>query len=195
MKLTLQTIESAPENSRPLLEGVAKSLGFIPNLFATFANSPAVLQGYVGLSAAFAKSAFSATEQQVIAIATSVENDCHYCVAAHTTIGQMQKVDAAVLESLRGDQPISNPKLEALRVFTKAVVNQHGHVGEAEQADFLGAGYTPAQALEVVLGVAMKILSNYIVHLAGPPLEAAFAANSWQPASAACTGESCACSH
>lgn len=199
MKIELQTLASAPSGSRPLLEGVQKSLGFIPNLFATFANSPAVLEGYLGISSAFGKSSFNATEQQIIAISASVENECHYCVAAHTTIGKMQKVDGAILDALRANRPLDNARLEALRLFTRGVVNQRGWVREEEQEAFFAAGFTPAQALEVVLGVAMKTLSNYVNHLAVTPLEPAFAANAWKPArqseTAACTTDTCGCTH
>lgn len=200
MKIELQTTTSAPAAAQPLLEGARKSLGFVPNLYATFANAPAVLEGYFGLSAAFGKTSFSATEQQIIAIAASVDNKCHYCVAAHTTIGQMQKVDPAVLAALRANESLTDGKLEALRLFAKGVVSQRGWVREEEQEAFFAAGYTPAQALEVVLGVSMKTLSNYANHLAETPLDAAFAKNAWESArngeeAAACSTEGCGCAN
>lgn len=199
MKIQIQTTTSAPDAARPLLEGTQKSLGFLPNLYATFANAPAVLEGYFGLSTAFGKTSFSATEQQIIAIAASVDNECNYCVAAHTTIGQMKRVDPAVLSALRADEPLKDAKLEALRLFAKGIVNQRGWVREEEQEAFFAAGYSPAQALEVVLGVAMKTLSNYTNHLAETPLDATFAKNAWEssrsPAVAACDDEHCNCAH
>jgi len=206
MKLDLQTIESAPAKAQPLLQGAKNTLGFVPNLYATFANSPAVLESYLNLSRSFAQTSFSPTEQQVVSISASVDNDCAYCVAAHTTIGQMQKVDADVLESLRQNQPLADAKLEALRLFTKSVVSHRGVVPAEEQEAFLAAGYTAAQALEVVLGVAMKALSNYSNHLAPTPLDAAFAPNAWgdgaaqksEPelvAAGSCEIDGCGCGH
>ena len=180
MKLNQQSIETAPEASRPLLEGAQASFGFVPNLLATFANSPAVLEGYLGVAGAFGKSSLSATEQEVITISVSIENGCTYCVAGHTTIGQMKKVEASVLEALRDGAPLSDQKLEALRDFAIAVVRDRGWVSEEKQQAFFEAGYSPAQALEVVLGVTMKTLSNYTNHLAETPLDPAFAANIWR---------------
>ena len=185
MKLNLQSIESAPEASRPLLEGAQASFGFIPNLLGTFANAPAALEGYLALSGALGRSSLSADEQEVITISASVENGCRYCVAGHTTIGKMRKVDAEVLIALREGTPIADPKLEALRDFTLAVVRDRGWVSDAQQQAFLEVGYTPAQALEVVLGVTMKTLSNYTNHLAETPLDPAFAANEWHETAAA----------
>lgn len=185
MKLNQQTIESAPEASRPLLEGAEASFGFIPNLLATFANAPAALEGYLSVAGAFGKASLSAAEQEIVTIAVSAENGCRYCVAGHTTIGQMKKVDAAVLEALRDGSTLSDPKHEALREFALAVVRDRGWVSEQKQQAFFDAGYTPAQALEVVLGVTMKTLSNYTNHLAETPLDPAFAANEWREAATA----------
>ncbi|WP_193214317.1 carboxymuconolactone decarboxylase family protein [Luteolibacter marinus] len=185
MNLKLQTIESAPEASRPLLEGARKSLGFVPNLFAVFANSPAVLEAYQGLGAAYGKSSLSPAEQEIVTIAVSIENGCDYCVAAHTTIGQMRKVDAAVLGSLRDGAALEDPRHEALRRFALEVVRHRGWVPGEEQQAFLDAGFTPAQALEVVLGVTLKTLSNFTNHLATTPLDAAFSKNAWSAGVAA----------
>ena len=182
MNTILQTTATAPAASRPLLEGAEKAFGFVPNLLANLANAPAALEGYLSLSKIYGKTSLSATEQQVVSLAASVDNGCDYCVAAHTTIGQGQKIEASVLEALRNDQPLADGKLEALRRFAKAVVRERGWVSEADQAAFLAAGYTAAQALEVVLGVSMKTLSNYTNHLTGTPLDAAFQGNAWQAA-------------
>jgi AhpD family alkylhydroperoxidase len=196
MKLELQTPATAPALAQPLLANVQRSLGFIPNLFATFGNSPAVLGGYLSLSEGFGKSSFTPTEQQIIAITTSAENGCSYCVAAHTTIGGMQKIPAEILTAVRSDEPLANPKWEALRLFTKGIVNQRGWAREEEQEAFLAAGYTATQAMEVVLGVSMKIMSNYIDHLAGTPLDEAFQAKAWSRSETeSCSAETCSCAH
>ena len=49
---TPATIDAAPAASRPLLEAVKKQLGLVPNMFRLVANSPAALEGYLGLSGA-----------------------------------------------------------------------------------------------------------------------------------------------
>lgn len=183
MNITRHTPESAPDQSRPLLEGTRKSLGFIPNLFSTFTNSPAVLQAYQAISGALGKTSLSLTEQEVVTIAASVENGCDYCVAAHTTIGELRKVDREVLDAARDNESFADPKLEALRRFTLALIRDRGWVSEEEQQAFFDAGYTEAQALEVLLGVTLKTLSNYTNHLSSTPLDDAFQANAWrQPA-------------
>ena len=82
------TVTTAPEASRPLLEKVKKSLGFIPNLMAVFANNPVVLEGYLALGAVFEKGSFAPTERQIILLAASLENNCNYCAGAHSQIAK-----------------------------------------------------------------------------------------------------------
>jgi len=73
------TIATAPEASRPALEKIQESLGYIPNLMAIFANNPTVLQGYLALDAVFEKGSFTPRERQIILLAASLENHCNYC--------------------------------------------------------------------------------------------------------------------
>ena len=175
---------SAPAGSQNTLSGNNKAYGFIPNLLGAFAENPAVLDAYLGLSAAFDKTGLTATERQIVAIASSVENDCHFCVAAHTTIAQGQKVPADVLTALRTNTPIADAKLEALRRFTLQVVRQRGFVADADVQRFREAGYDNAAILAVVVGVSLKTFSNYANHFLETPVNEQFAANAWTPAEA-----------
>lgn len=179
MNTIFHSVETAPAASQARLEGAQKSLGFIPNLFAVLADSPAALTAYQEISTHLGNSDLTPTEQQVVALAASRENNCTYCVAAHTTLAQMGNVDADIVTSLRNGTVISDPKLEALRVFTQKVVNQRGDLSPADIEAFASAGYSQKHALSVIVGVAMKVLSNYTNHIFSPELDAAFAPNAW----------------
>lgn len=181
LKLDVLTPETAPSNTRDILTDVKKKYGFQPNLYGVFAHSPAPLKGYLGLAEAFDASSLSALERNVVLLATARTNDCYYCVAVHSTVGDMQKHPADVIEAIRNDTAIADPKLEALRRFTQSVVQSRGHLEDAQVKAFLDAGYQPHQALEVLVGVSLKTLSNYTNHLANPPLDAAFAPREWSP--------------
>lgn len=76
--------------------------------------------------------------------------------------------------------PIADARLEALRKFTAKLVEAGGWLQEADVSAFLMASYTPADVLDVVLGVGQKTLSNYTNHLVGTELDAAFAGRAWQ---------------
>lgn len=191
MSTTTHTIETAPA-AKPLLEGAQKSLGFVPNLFATLADAPASLNAYLQLSELFGQSDLDATEQQIVAIAVSRENGCTYCVAAHTTIAQMGKVDETIVTALRDGTALECSKHEALRVFALDVLEQRGNVSPQSLEAFYAAGYEQKHALSVILGITMKVLSNYTNHIFNPELDAAFQPNAW---SHGCTGGSCSLNH
>ena len=178
----VHTAETAPAASRPLLEGIARSYGFVPNLFGVFAESAAALRGGLAIFEAFSSSSLSPAEQQLVMLAASEANDCEYCVAAHSSIAKrFVKVDAALVDATRHRKPLADAKLDALVTFTRKVVEQRGWLAEAEVAAFLAAGYTKAQVLEVLLGVGMKTFNNYVDHVAHTPLNDQFKAEAWQP--------------
>lgn len=180
-QFNIHSTSQAPEAAKPLLTGAQQKFGFVPNLMGRFAESPATLQAYLNLGSLVEKTSLTPVEQQVVLLAASVENHCTYCVAAHSMIAKrMAKAESAIVEALRQQQPLSDPKLEALAVFTRAVVKQRGRVAGGVLGDFLGAGYTPQQALDVLLGVTMKTLSNYANHIMGATtLDAAFQSEAW----------------
>lgn len=181
----IHTVETAPVASRPFLQAAQSAFGMVPNLVGEFAESPAVIEGYLALAGAYQKSGLTPLEREVVLIAAAVENACHYCVAAHTTMTQGQKLDQDVIRAVRAGGPINDARLEALRRFATRVVRERGWVSDAEVNALIAAGFTPANVLEVVLGVGLKTISNYINHIAETPVDAAFAANAFVPAKAA----------
>ncbi len=178
-KFSVYDATSAPEQSKPILEQSQRALGFVPNLYGVLAESPALLKGYTSLSAIFEGCSMSATERQIVLLTSSFENACDHCMAAHTAIARMQRVAEGVVAAVRDGTAIPDPKLQALREFTREVVRQRGWVAEKDVEAFLGAGYTSEQVFEVVLGVGIKTLSNYANHIAGASLDAAFKPHAW----------------
>lgn len=182
---SLHTVDTAGD-SRPLLEKSQKNYGFIPNLHAVMAESPAMLEAYQTLGAIFgSKTELNATEQQIIAMTNNRLNGCNYCMAAHTTIMQMSKVPEDVITALRDGTPIADPKLEALRVFAEKINTSRGWPEQSDIDALLAAGYTKQTVLDVIVGTAFKVLSNYTNHIAETPLDDAFAKNAWSPEAAA----------
>ena len=181
-KFVPHTAESAPAASRPLLEGIGRSFGFVPNLYGVFAESPAALRGALAIYEAFSASSLSPAEQQLVMLAVSEANDCEYCMAAHSTLAKrFVRVDPAVVDAMRRREPLADAKLDALAVFTRKVVEQRGILSDSEVDAFLDAGYTRAQVIEVLLGVGMKTFNNYVDHIAHTPLNDQFKADAWQP--------------
>ena len=170
-----QTIESAPEKSRPILRNVNKAFGFIPNLMATFANNPSVLEGYLALDGVFEKGSFTPVERQLILLATSVENNCNYCTAAHSTVAKaFLQVASEIVSAIRNGTPVADKKVNALVDLTREIVRERGSVKHVTVEAFLSAGYRKEQIMEILLGVALKTISNYLDHISPTPLDQAF---------------------
>lgn len=178
---TLHDSSSAPEGARDFISGVEKKMGFVPSLYAVFAENPAVLDAYTQLAEQLGKTGLSPLEQQIVTITASVENECHFCVAAHTTIAEGQGLDLSVIDAVREDRPIADSKLEALRLFSKKIVIDRGFVTDCDVETFLRAGYDRSAVLAVILGVALKVVSNYTNHVAETPVNDAFQKHAWTP--------------
>jgi len=182
MKYQVHTRESAPLEARDTLEKTTKAWGFLPNLGAVLAESPATLELlWVAYGALSTKGTLSPAEQQLVAVAASRENRCAYCVAAHSTMALGAKLPQEAVRASRDGKPILDQKLEALRLVTERLVRQRGWLNEREKQDFLQAGYTSGQLLEVVGWVAVKTLTNYANHLAETPIDAAWQGQAWSP--------------
>lgn len=173
------TVATAPEASRPLLEKVQNSLGFIPNLMAIFANNATVLEGYLALGAVFEKGSFTLRERQIILLATSVENNCNYCAATHSQIAKaLLRTPAEVIAAVRNDAPVPDARLNALVNLVKELVRERGYAKEKTIQKFLAAGYRKEQVMELLLGIALKTISNYLDHISPTPLDHALAGES-----------------
>lgn len=178
-KFKLHTVASAPEKSKAILEGAEKSMGMVPGLFATMAESPEILKAYTQLHQLFSDTSFDAQELTVVWQTINVEHECHYCVPAHTAIAHSMSVDPALTEALRNDDAMPTAKLQALKDFTLSVVRKRGNVSEEDLNAFYLAGYAQKQVLEVILGLSQKVISNYVNHVAHTSVDSVFEKFAW----------------
>ena len=163
--------DTAPEASQALLHQAAQALGKVPNLERVMAGAPALLRAYVETWAVFEETSLTPAERQVVYQVANVENGCEYCRPWHAYLSSLTNMNAEDVPQLRDGEPLKNPKHEALRQFTKATLETRGAVDKTAFNEFLDAGFTHQQALEVVLGLAIKVMSNYTNALAGTPLD------------------------
>lgn len=179
-KFALHTTETAPAATLPLFENSQKAFGRIPNLHAVMGTSPSLLEAYQVVHGLFMKTSLTADEQTVVWQTVNVEHECLYCVPAHTAVAHMMGVDNQLSDALRDNKPLPE-KLDALRQFTLKMVRQRGQVGDDDVNEFLEAGYSPQNILEVILGLSQKVMSNYVNHVALTPLDEPFQAFEWTP--------------
>lgn len=180
---TAHTPETAPAGSAEVLQGVQEKMGFVPNLFAHLAESPTATKAYAQLSELLGQSSLSPQQLQIALLATSVENRCHFCVAAHSAGGTKAKVSQETLDAIRSETTPDDAKDAALVQFVRRVVRDRGWVPESEVQGFLDAGFSEAQVLDVITAVALKTLSNYSNHLTNPELNTELESFAWNPES------------
>jgi uncharacterized peroxidase-related enzyme len=168
---TPATIQAAPAAARATLEAVKAQLGVAPNLFRMVANSPAALEGYVGLFAALGKGTLPAQTGERIALAVAQINGCAYCLAAHTYLGKnVARLDDAEIAANRQGGSLEGKADAAVR-FAAKVARERGHVEDADLRAVRMAGYDDAQIVEIVLHVALNTWTNYINEVAGTELD------------------------
>ncbi|MHC6225920.1 carboxymuconolactone decarboxylase family protein [Pseudomonas sp. X10] len=181
-RITLHTLQSAPEAARPFLENAQKASGFIPNLLGVLANAPAALETYVTVSALNGKAELSLPEREVVQLVAATNHGCDFCVAGHTAVAlNKAKLPQEVVDALRARSELPVEKLEALAAFTREVIASRGNVSEAGYAAFREAGYSEGNALEVILGVSLATLCNFANVFAQTPLNDELSTYRWQP--------------
>lgn len=157
--------DSATGKAKELLDAVHGKLGLVPNITRAMANSPAVLEGYLGLSGALGKGSLSAKNREQIALAVGQANHCDYCLAAHSAIGKMVGLTPdQILDSRRGTA--IDPKADAVIRFARKLVDERGRVSDADVAEVRAAGLNDGGIAEVVANVALNIFTNYFNHVA-----------------------------
>lgn len=181
-RLPLQTIESAPEASRPFLQKSLASNGFLPNLTAALANAPTALETYLTVGEINARGGLTLAEREVVQITAAAIHGCGFCVAGHTAVAlKKAQLPETLVEEIRDQRSLSDARLDAVAVFTRKVIATRGAVSDDELAAFKSAGFTDANALEVILGVSLATLCNFANNLARNELNSQLEPYRWEP--------------
>jgi AhpD family alkylhydroperoxidase len=165
------TYESAPAASKPTLQKLKEAVGMVPNLAGAMAESPQLIEAFVAIRGIYQAGTFTAVEREVLSLVNAVENECRYCRAIHSLFATKAGLAPDEVGRLRAGESPTEPKLKALGDFGRAVVRDRGNVPPETLAMFLRAGYSKAQALEVLVALANSIIANYASHFTQPELD------------------------
>jgi AhpD family alkylhydroperoxidase len=177
----VHTVDSAPAGSRETLRHVEQTLGAVPNLAAAMAESPSLVNGFFKLREIFYAGTLSPVEIQVLALTNAFENGCRYCMALHSVFALKDGLSPDSLAALRAGRAPTEPRLAALSGLSRRMISARGQVDQETLASFFAAGYTAAQAQEVIVGVAVSVMANYAHHLTHAPVDAVFESQAWTP--------------
>jgi uncharacterized peroxidase-related enzyme len=164
-RITIPSLDNAPEASKATLDAVRRQLGLVPNLFRLIGLSPAALTAYTGFNGALTK-ALDAKTRERIALAVAQVNGCDYCLSAHTYLGlNLAKIGPEEI-ALNRKGTSADPKAHAAVHFAAKVTRERGHVDEADLAAVREAGFSDAQIVEIVALVAENSFTNYLNEVA-----------------------------
>lgn len=166
-RLTVNTVETAPEKAKERIAAVEKANGFIPNLIGVLSNSPQALEMYQEVGKMNSRNSLTPQEIEVIQITAAAHNGCDFCVAGHTKVGTKLKMSENVLNALRDRTKVDdNTKYQALAQFVMQLIDKRGQVSDNELKDIKDAGYNDTNILDIVMGVALATLCNYANNVA-----------------------------
>jgi AhpD family alkylhydroperoxidase len=168
---TEHTVESAPPAARRSMAATTSRFGYLPSAVALMATSPDLLDGFLKLNAMFEGTTLDPIAREVVIMTIATRNGCHLCVAMHTARLTALDADAALVAALREGAAPADPRLDAIRVFTRLILETSGDVGDAALRAFLAHGYTEQNALEVVLGIGAYTMSTLANRLTGAPVD------------------------
>ena len=181
-RFNLQTIESAPEKSKVTLKALEERFGFLPNVMATMANNPVLLNGFAATFGSFHGGSLDEIEKQVLLLTNAVTIKCPWTVAAHSTFAIEDGIAESEVQAIRAGKLPRDPKYAALSALTKALIEKRGNVSDADIDAFTSAGYARAQILEVVTGVGISTMAATTTNMAGTPIEQRFQPQAWAAA-------------
>lgn len=181
MTYAIQTLKSAPESSRTTLAQVESAFNFIPNIAGAIANSPELLKGFWGLFQQVHSGTFTEAEIQTLLLTNAVTNSSLWPVAFHTMLALKEGLTPADVEAIRSGGVPADTRLAALSRLARRLIETRGHVGVQELNDFMAAGFTQEQSLEIVAVIAASTITNYVGTITRPPLEDFLLAHAWRP--------------
>lgn len=159
-RITAVDRHDADESVRRNFDAIEKKLGVVPNMMRTMAQSPRVLEGYLGLSGALSHGRLPTTLQEQIALAIAEANACDYCLSAHTALGRGAGLSDEQLASSR-DGRAANAKENAALQFALAVLHHRGGVSDDELARIRAVGFSDGEIAEIIAHVALNVFTNY----------------------------------
>lgn len=177
--IELHDQQTAPEDSKAILSAVDDANGFTPNLFRALANSPSTLKGFAAMLGENDGGTLSPVERQIVQLTASIENQGEYCVAGHSTFADLMGMPLETIMTIRDGAQLSDARYQGLVDFTRALVRRRGRVTDDEIAAFEAAGFGTEQIFEVITGIALKTVTNFVSSVFKQPLDIQFQAQIW----------------
>jgi uncharacterized peroxidase-related enzyme len=163
------SIESLPDDIRARLMAVQEKSGFIPNVFLTFARRPDEFRAFFAYHDALMEkdSGVSKAEREMIVVATSSANQCHYCVIAHGAILRIRAKNAVIADQIAVNYRKADitPRQRAMLDFAMKVSAEAHTISEADFVEIAGHGFSEEDIWDIAAISAFFALSNRMANV------------------------------
>ncbi|MBT2619467.1 carboxymuconolactone decarboxylase family protein [Chryseobacterium sp. ISL-6] len=161
--------EQLSEANQSIFNQLEKGIGYVPNLFATFAHSENGLSTYMGLQNA--KSSLKAKEKEVVSLVVSQYNKCLYCLSAHTAVAKLNGFNDEQILEIRKVNISFDSKLSSLANLVQEAVSKKGEISDEAKENFFNEGYTEGNLVDVIIAIGDKTITNYLYAVTKIPVD------------------------
>lgn len=169
-RITPVSVENADAKTAATLAAIKAKVGMLPNLHATFAQAPSVLNAYLAFADALGTGSLTNQQREIVALATAQANGCQYCISAHTLLGKGAGLASDAILAARHGQG-GDPVDAAIASLSVALVETRGQVSDGVLAAARAAGLTDGQIIEVIANVSLNTLTNFTNNVAATDID------------------------
>lgn len=163
------TLEDLPDDIRARIMEVQEKAGFIPNVFLTLAHRPAEWRAFFAYHDALMlkEGGLTKAEREMIVVATSGANDCHYCIVAHGAILRVYAKNPYVADQVATNYRKADITLRqtAMLAFALKVALRSSEVVDEDFATLRAHGFTDEDIWDIGAIAAFFALSNRMANM------------------------------
>jgi uncharacterized peroxidase-related enzyme len=160
-------IDKLPEDIRTRILAVQEKSGFVPNVFLTLAYRPDEFRAFFAYHDALMEKdgGLTKAEREMIVVATSAANQCHYCVIAHGAILRIRAKNPVIADQIAVNYRKADvtPRQRAMLDFAMKVSQEANTVSEADFAEVAGHGFSDDDIWDIAAIAAF--LSNRLANV------------------------------
>ena len=168
-RFPIPSIDSLPEDIRARLLGVQEKSGFVPNVFLTLAYRPDEFRAFFAYHDALMDKVGGLTkaEREMIVVATSSANQCHYCVIAHGAILRIRAKNPQIADQIAINYRKADitPRQRAMLDFAMKVSTAANTISEADFNEIAGHGFSDDDIWDIAAISAFFALSNRMANV------------------------------
>ena len=162
-------IDKLPEDIRTRILAVQEKSGFVPNVFLSLAYRPDEFRAFFAYHDALMEKdgGLTKAEREMIVVATSSANQCHYCVIAHGAILRIRAKNPQIADQIAVNYRKADitPRQRAMLDFAMKVSQQANTVSEADFAEMTGHGFSDDDIWDITAIAAFFALSNRLANV------------------------------